>query len=291
MLEKITLGTAQWGMNYGINNSSGEMSLDEVTKVMDYAFENNIHTLDTANAYGRAIDKIAYYHNTRKRIFNIHNKFYKYFDNIDKRIDNELKHLGINHFEVYYFHHFNDFQYCPIYVHDALWELKAKGKIKKIGVAVYDNEEVIKVADCKWIDVIQMPYNLLDNFSLRGDAMKYANEKEKEIHIRSVFLQGIFFMNETKVTGKLKELFKYINQIKQIASDYDISMLELCLLYPFSNPYIQKIIMGIDSLEQLKININVLTTKKSLPASLIRSIEQIHIEENALLKPYNWQII
>ena len=55
---KIILGTAQFGMNYGINNSMGVPEDKDVSSILDYAHKNGINTLDTAIAYGNSEERL-----------------------------------------------------------------------------------------------------------------------------------------------------------------------------------------------------------------------------------------
>ena len=59
---KLILGTVQMGLPYGINNSTGKVSLEDSLEILDYAFENGIKTLDTAEAYGNAHEVIGIFH-------------------------------------------------------------------------------------------------------------------------------------------------------------------------------------------------------------------------------------
>ena len=52
LLDRICLGTAQFGLDYGIANARGKVSFDEVGQILRCALENGIVTLDTAGAYG-----------------------------------------------------------------------------------------------------------------------------------------------------------------------------------------------------------------------------------------------
>ena len=49
---KLALGTAQFGMEYGIANKNGKVSLDEAKAIITLGRLAGIDTLDTAMAYG-----------------------------------------------------------------------------------------------------------------------------------------------------------------------------------------------------------------------------------------------
>ena len=75
MNKKLILGTAQFGLDYGIHNQTGKLPSKEIFKVLDYAYANGIETLDTAEVYGNAIEIISSYHESCKNRFKILNKF------------------------------------------------------------------------------------------------------------------------------------------------------------------------------------------------------------------------
>ena len=44
-MSKISIGTVQFGLDYGINNNSGKQNHNEVKSIFDYAYNNNINFL------------------------------------------------------------------------------------------------------------------------------------------------------------------------------------------------------------------------------------------------------
>ena len=78
MANKLILGTVQFGLNYGINNSKGKPSQEEVKKVLDFASDKGINNLDTAESYGDSYEVIGNYHKSSRSKFKIHTKFEKF---------------------------------------------------------------------------------------------------------------------------------------------------------------------------------------------------------------------
>ena len=168
-----------------------------------------------------------------------------------------------------------------------LLDLKGKGLIAKTGVSIYTNEEFFKTIKTKNIDVIQLPLNLLDNYSKRGDLVCMAKEQGKILQVRSVFLQGLFFKKQQTWPPHLLPLFKYVSRLQEIASKYDLTMYDLALNYVLSKKEIDRVIIGIDSVEQLVNNIRV--QKITMNEELSGKIDAINVEEESLLYPYNWK--
>lgn len=281
----LILGTAQFGLNYGINNSSGKVNLNEVYDIFEYAFVNGIHTLDTASVYGNAHEIIGGYHSKSKIKFNVITKLAdgSNFENFNYYISKFLEELEVDTIDTLMFHNFQDYEKNLNSIDNLR---KCSTKIKKIGVSVYSNEEVLNVAIDKSIDVIQMPYNLLDNFSLRGETLKFAKGKGKIVHTRSAFLQGLFFMNHNSKNINYLNLKEDILKLRCIADELGYTINELALIYCLNNKYSDGVIIGVDSTEHLKKNVECLNIK--LPDFATERIEKIIIKNYNLINPKLW---
>ena len=97
LINKIILGTVQMGIPYGVNNIGGQISLENSISILNYAFENGIEILDSAEAYGDAHKVIGTFHEkfpTKK--FKIITKLPHEIDvNIEEKVDKYLKDLNV----------------------------------------------------------------------------------------------------------------------------------------------------------------------------------------------------
>jgi aryl-alcohol dehydrogenase-like predicted oxidoreductase len=176
------------------------------------------------------------------------------------------------------FHSYQDFKNSEDFI--------KPDSVDKIGVSVYTNEELLDTIKNPKICVIQCPFNLLDNHSVRGESFIKAKEKGVEIQVRSAFLQGLFFMDRNHLPTSLVELKSYLEELDRICSENKISMSHLALGYCLSKNYIDKVVIGVDSLEQLDLNIEAIKTP--LPKSIIEEIDKIKVTKQSLLNPTNW---
>lgn len=281
------LGTAQFGSKYGINNFKGKPLKKEIFDILDNAFEQNVVSLDTANIYGNSIELIGSYHRQRNHLFKILNKFQNIpRGKLSEHIMSSLNKLQIPSFEVCSFHSFDEYLHKP-YLKDELLSLKNIGLINKIGISIYTNSELQKVSLDKDIEVIQLPYNLLDNQNMRGLYIVEAKQNNKEIHIRSAFLQGLFFMEENLIPQKLISLIPYIHKIRTFCENESISMYTLALSYAFYNKQIDQIVIGVNSKYQLFDDLKPL---KYLKNAVDYINQNINVEETDLLLPTNWKL-
>ena len=289
MNSKLILGTVQFGLDYGVNNTAGKPSKENIKSILDSAYNSGIKLLDTAEAYGDSQNKLGEYHSNSTNKFNVITKFSSNTEgfslNIIERVYNNLKILGVDNLYCYMFHSFDDFnKFFEKYRKDLLI-LKRDGIINNIGVSLYSNDELESVLKFDEITLIQLPFNLLDNNNKRGDILKIAKAKGIEIHTRSVFLQGLFFKKTTEFTAKIKPLGHHLNSLNDLC-DEGYKMNDLALNYVCSQKNIDKVLIGVDNVNQLESNI--LSEKKYILKELIKKIESINVKETKLLNPSNW---
>lgn len=291
MIDKIVLGTVQLGMTYGINNATGKPNEQASLDILREAFAGGIRTLDTARAYGSALQVIANYHKTSQEKFKIINKFHANSTQLSRDVQVELDELQIRQFEAYLFHAFSDFRNATPHLMAELIDLKSRALVSRIGVSIYDNEQFKLAIESDAIDLIQFPYNLFDNASKRGDLIRLAKSKGKELHVRSVFLQGLFFMEENMLSEKMNVLGPYLRAIKLIAQKENTGMQELALSYVLNTEGIDKVLIGVDSLDQLRRNLSIIAKVGTLSEALKSSLDAIDVKETDLLSPVNWELL
>jgi aryl-alcohol dehydrogenase-like predicted oxidoreductase len=287
MNERFILGTVQFGLPYGINNIAGQPSKENVFDILDLAFTQGIKQLDSADAYGNAQQIIGEFGAKTGKYFEVNTKFHVHGDrSIPEQLDTTLAQLKLEKVNVYFFHRFEDLRNTPAAL-TVLKELKQENKISYSGVSIYTNEEFRACIDDPEIDVIQLPFNLLDNDSKRGDLIKAAKQAGKILQVRSVFLQGLFFKEDGTFPAYLQPLSKYVQELKKLAENNDLSMFDLALGYVIAKPEIDSIIIGVDSKEQLQKNLEA--QKLIINKDLLEKIDAIEVEEESLLYPYNWK--
>lgn len=138
----------------------------------------------------------------------------------------------------------------------------------------------------KIIDVVQVSFNIFDNESKKGDILSKLKKSGKEIHARSCFLQGLFFMNPNKFSYPLNELSLDVFRVKEIALKNNFHIGALCMSYVLKKKYIDNLIVGVDSLDQLRQNIS--WSKSSISNEFENLIDDININKPQLLNPSNW---
>lgn len=281
-VNKLVLGTVQFGLSYGINNESGQVQQDEVCRILQLAKESGIHTLDTSSAYGTSEKVLGKSLSENNLQFQIVSKYPQSEENVLSVFAGSIEKLRQNKLYGYLVHHFEFYQ-----SHPRLWEemkqLKAEGKIEKIGFSLYNTVQLEYLLD-KGItfDILQFPYNLLDRqFEAYLPLLKLCGV---EIHIRSAFLQGLFFKNLDNLSEQLEPLKPYLLRIRNYCMEHAVTIEQCALSFVLQNPFIDGALIGVDNVNQLQNNINVAIHTMEVD----ELAEQITVKETSLLNPSNW---
>jgi aryl-alcohol dehydrogenase-like predicted oxidoreductase len=291
LINKIILGTVQLGLDYGINNTSGKPSAEETVEILNNAYTNGIGILDTAEVYGIAHEVIGKFHKQYSdKKFQVITKGNTAHADISKehfrrQFLQNLDVLHIDFLQGYLFHsfdHYRQFEYW-----DVLETFLAENKLAKIGVSAYTNEQINCIEKDSRISVVQLPFNLLDNIYYRGKALEVLKEQRKEVHVRSVFLQGLFF-KERKSLGKLSPLQNNLYQLDALAVKAATDIGTLALGYALHQCKIDKVLIGVENKKQLHENIKMLGAVGKIPVEIYSSIDEIQAANPNLLNPNNW---
>jgi aryl-alcohol dehydrogenase-like predicted oxidoreductase len=293
MNKKLILGTAQLGLNYGINNQDGKPSLDISFEILHAAYDRGVRVLDTAEAYGDAQEIIGDFHKDNpEKQFKIITKFNADNSLKESALIQKIKHncviLHTAKLYGYMFHNYHSFIANKEYLHDLL-SAKENGLIEKIGISLYNNQEVLEILEnYTEFDFIQIPFNLFDNDTKRKAVLLRARDKGIEIHTRSVFLQGLFFMSTDKLPENLKPLAKELEVINVIKYENNLSTEVLALKYVLEKEYIDFVLIGVESVKQLISNVEICNMKRTIPHGII---DKINIKDERLLNPSLWNKI
>ncbi|MBT4731423.1 aldo/keto reductase, partial [Candidatus Woesearchaeota archaeon] len=202
-MSKLALGTAQFGLDYGISNVHGKTDKHNVNQILEFAYNNNIDTIDTAAMYGNAESVVGGSINN-SHSWKIVTKTPSFIgDCVDKTDVERLRrafkksilNLGRKNIYGLLIHSCDDlFKPGGSLLFKEMEALKSIGAVEKIGVSVYSSRQIEMVLNKFNIDLIQLPINILDQNLLIDGWLKKIKEKGIEIHARSVFLQGVLLM-------------------------------------------------------------------------------------------------
>tara|TARA_Y100000385_G_scaffold192273_1_gene198876 strand:+ start:981 stop:1856 length:876 start_codon:yes stop_codon:yes gene_type:complete len=290
MVNKLILGTVQLGLDYGINNQLGKPTLEKAFDILHTAYDNGVRILDTAEAYGNSVEVIGKFqkrHPNKK--FNIISKLAANTNLSSKdlfsHVSEGCKILNTDQLYGYMFHNYMSFKQNTNF-YEELLNLKSKGLTLHIGISLYTNEEILDVAEnFSDFDFIQIPFNLLDNDLKRKKAILKAKESNIAIHTRSTFLQGLFFIDPNTLTDTLLPLKPYLQEIEKIKLDYNLTTESLALQYVIQKEYINHVLVGVETSQQLIDNIKLCGAESTIPHS---KVNKLNVLKSHLLNPSNW---
>ncbi len=286
-MNKLVIGTVQFGLDYGINNFRGKVPENEVFEILDYASQNNINFLDTSHAYGDSESILGEYIEKNRGNFKIISKLPKHdLINSFKVFSDSLSKLKVDKIYGYLIHHFDFFIEKP-QIWEDLKQIKVEGKVEKIGFSLYYPHELDYLLEKNIdFDIIQIPYNIFDQrFSPHFINLK---RKNIEIHTRSVFLQGLVFIPARKLPEKFLKIKSKLENLNRLSNMLNTSIASLCLNFSILNPLIDKIIIGIDCKEHLNEIINTMKETDNIK-SIYHNLEILKENDENIILPTNWK--
>ena len=289
MTGKIILGTAQFGLDYGINNVTGKLSENDLTLLLNHAYNNGVEFLDTAVLYGDSETRIGDYLKNSQNHFRIVSKTPDCTkDELEFHLKSSLKKLNTKKLYGYLLHSFKTFVKDKTIVSE-LHRLKEKSLVDKIGFSIYYPDELKILIDEKIpFNILQLPYNLFDR---RFESwFEELSEKNVEIHVRSVFLQGLFFIEPEKLTNHFLSVKNKLVELNTIAKELKVDVLTLALCFILNNRFINKVIVGVDNINQLEQLLkSVINNCGSIKNHLNNDFIKLSVDDENIIIPSNWK--
>jgi aryl-alcohol dehydrogenase-like predicted oxidoreductase len=290
---KLGLGTVQFGADYGVSNQLGQTTAHEATKILEFANTCGISYLDTAPAYGSSESLLGEILPAPHQ-FKIVTKTNKIEKPVVSDDDVELVlanfHRSLHQLQqsaVYglLVHHVDDLLAVGgERLFGRLELLKAEGLVEKLGVSVYDREQAEKLLDKYAIDLIQIPLNVFDQRMLKNDYLSFLKKAGVEIHVRSVFLQGLLLMSENNLPSYLLDLAPHLSNYRQANEQRGISNLQAALGFVNQIEQVDALLVGVNNLPQLREIVGAMDS--SLDLSYLDSLA---VASAHLVNPSLWR--
>lgn len=286
-MNRLALGTVQFGLSYGIANQTGQVTRIDARAMMQLAADRDVDTLDTAIAYG---DSETCLGEVGTAGFKVVTKLPALPDEctdvgawVGQQIDDSLARLGVT--RVYGLLLHRSMQLLEpngFLLNQALQKLKDQGKVEKIGVSIYSPSELELLVPKFHLDLVQAPFNLVDQRLLRSGWMQRLKDSGVEVHTRSVFLQGLLLMARANIPAKFSPWHPLWDRWHHWLSCHDISSVEACLAFPLFYSEIDRVVVGADNLKQLAQIINAAAKEP------VRDLPDLQSEDENLINPANW---
>ena len=286
-MSRLALGTVQFGLPYGIANQSGQVSRAVANAMLQLALANGVDTLDTAIAYG---DSETCLGEAGTQGFKVITKLPALPDNcpdvstwVQQQVSMSLSRLSVGNVYGLLLHRSEQLLGSNgLELHQKLQALKDNGQVQKIGISIYSPTELDALIPRYRFDLVQAPFNLVDQRLYRTGWMRRLKDEDVEIHTRSAFLQGLLLMSKTDMPDKFSPWSGLWQEWHQWLLEKEVSAVQACLAFPLSFPEIDRVVVGADSVSQLAQIIS--TANMALQADF----PEIHSDDENLINPAKW---
>jgi len=260
---RLALGTAQFGLNYGIANHAGQTSLREAKDILGVARAHGVRMVDTAAAYGdseRRLGEIGLQDwAVISKIPMIPDGIVNVGEWVRESVESSLNRLRLR-------------SLCGVLLHrpeqllspigDALYaalrELKNQGLAQNIGVSIYDPAELDDLCSRYRFDIVQCPFNVVDRRLIDSGWLYRLRDQGTEVHVRSIFLQGLLILSQQTRPTKFSRWEDLWSTWERWLARNALTPLQACLNYALSFPEIGRVVLGVDQVGQLRQLIGVI---------------------------------
>jgi aryl-alcohol dehydrogenase-like predicted oxidoreductase len=235
---KLGLGTVQFGQAYGVSNTRGQVSPQDVKGILERAAAAGIRVLDTAANYGEAENVLA---QQDTKPFRIVTKTASARNGVEAVIARARQSAQSLHADTLLVHAATDLQDATLW--PALQKLKSQGVFARIGISAYAADDPAALAERFQPDVMQLAVSMLDQRLIRDGTLARLKDLKVEIHARSIFLQGLLFMDT--LPEKLRPAAPALTTIKEEIAKAGSTPLAAALGFVLSRPEIDVALVGV----------------------------------------------
>ncbi len=289
---RLALGTVQLGKDYGIANNSGRPDDAEADEILLSAWRFGFRWLDTAQNYGDSEVRIGTFLRANPEIdYAVATKLAPNLDITYKptvlaAMAESKKRLGRTP-AVTFLHDPEQLGRWSVGAGQALVLGRNRGLTLDLGVSVYSPEEFSLAIDNPDINFIQAPFNALDPRLIESGLMARAIKSNKQIFIRSIFLQGLLLCSPDKLSSKMSFAAPYVSAFHDLCRDAGLSPAELAIRYVAQAAPRALLIIGCETSNQLRQNARYIA-REDLDDQLIRRISTLPFGGPKLVNPYLW---
>ena len=300
-ISKLILGTVSLGLDYGINNDNGQPSPEQSYAVLDSARKEGINAFDTARIYGSAEKIVGDYLQqlTDDNIPVIISKFKISKDNIhsfDKAyaeaiesVECSLRHLQLSKLPICLYHMTRDLDKdSSLTTLPAVFNALIKsGLIETGGMSIDHPRELEWFANEPVFQAFQIPINIFDH-RLKPGLIQQLHARGVLLFARSVFLQGLFFMDPDKLSGSLTNAKSHLQSLQKLAADHGLSIADLAFSYIYHMHGISSIVFGAEMVSHVEENCRRLNSTPLSESVNQKIVELFSDIPEDIVTPGNW---
>ena len=292
----LVLGTVQFGRDYGISNETGKCTPEEVIRILDIASDGGVEMLETAPGYGDAemvlgaampghfthdiitkVDRLSAAA-SRDPNFSVERSVRDNFDRSLMRLGRSSLHGLIVHQCEDLLGPYGDRLYA------VLQSLKSEGRVRKIGVSIYDGLEIDDLLERYSLDFVQVPVNVFDQRLVLSGHLEKLKSANIEVYGRSIFLQGLLVMAPIRLPSCLEQFRPHILEYRRALANRGVAPVDAAVTCAGSLPQIDHLVVGVSSSDNLVEVLNAYANRFQLDFDF----SPFHLNDKNLVDPRKW---
>lgn len=287
---RLALGTAQFGMPYGVANNAGQPSEAEVKEILQIARTNGVSTLDTAIAYGDCEERLGRIGipgwQVISKLPTLTDTHVNICDAVRMTVEESLKRLGVERIYGLLLHRPEQLlEKNGDSLYRALEQVKVDGLVHKIGISIYNPSSLDVILPSFNFDIVQLPFSPFDQRAVLSGWADRLKSSGIELHARSIFLQGLLLMQQNKRPKKFDRWASLWSRWHEWLQEMNTTPLQACLSFAASFPQIDRILVGIENKNQiLEIIDGIQRVAVEIPS-------EFGSEDLDLINPANWSLL
>jgi len=301
-ISRLTLGTVQLGLDYGINNAGGKPSAETAYSVLNAACEGGITVIDTSSDYGTSEQVVGDFFKqykgkkplivTKFKIEDDHSKVAP-VNEVEKRLRAQvytsLERLGYDKLPLLMLHRESELFDYGNALPEALKRLQAENLIDKVGVSLNSSKYVKDVVANDLYEAVQLPLNMMDVKNVVDGGLDLLKKNDILVGIRSVFLQGLFFRDpETLPEGVLSAAKEPLRKLRKLSEEENMSIAQIAISFIRDLEGVTTLVLGSETPDQVKENVALANCRGLSDSAKSRVLEMFKDVDERVLMPWTW---
>lgn len=285
-LRRLGVGTAQFGLDYGVSNKGGRTPGEEAGRILSRAYEAGLRVIDTAADYGVSEETLG----TAAKDWSGWRVVTKTArpggaPQVEPSLRASLRRLRLGSVDGLLAHHAEDLLGAAgSGVYSELRRLKEQGLVRRIGSSVYTGDQIDALLSRYELDLVQVPFSVLDQRLISGGHLRRLKDRGIEIHARSVFLQGALLMAPQDLPPALAAARAHLERYRRRLAELRLSPVEAALGFALSIPEIDVAVCGMESLAQLEELVRAASRRADFQA-----LAEFALDDARIVNPALWR--
>lgn len=286
---RLALGSAQFGLSYGIANTRGRIAHEEALAILEEARRAGIDTIDTAAAYGDSERVLGELGTRGLRVVTKLPAIPKHIEDVaawvDRSVAESIARLRVPRLYGLLLHRPQDLlTRRGDRLYQSIQRVQASGLVKKIGVSVYGPDELDALLPAYPVDLVQAPFSVLDRRLEVSGWMQRLKEQRVELHSRSAFLQGVLLMPAGARPRRFERWQPIWRAWHQWLDETGLSALQACLGFVLAHPEIDRLVVGVDG----SSHFSEVVAAARLSGAVLMPPSELSSDDLDLIDPSRW---